>query len=100
MKPQKAGKMDADYLLDFLLAVPGEPRITARHIALYLAIFQRMDWECPENPIKLKKEDLMSYAKISGRATYFRCLKDLHELGFIRYVPAPHRRVSSLAYLG
>ena len=82
----------------FFQAIPGEPRITARHIALYLAIFRELDPEQPENAVRLKKEKLMEYAKISGRATYFRCLRDLHELGFIRYVRAPHRRVESLGY--
>jgi hypothetical protein len=91
--------MNVPYLSNFLKAIPGEPRITARHIALYLAIFREIHPEFPDRGVPLRKDELMRFAKISGRATYFRCIHDLHEMGFIRYVPAGHRWMESVAYL-
>jgi hypothetical protein len=87
------------YLLAFINGISGEPRVTARHIALYLAIFREVDPEFPEKAITLLKDELMKFSKISGRATYFSCIRDLHELGFICYVPAGHRWMESVAYL-
>ena len=86
-------------LWDFLQAMQDDPRITSKHIALYLSLVQQADNDQVEKPIVLKKASLMRCSKISGRPTYLKCLKDLHESGYIRYVPTPHRYADSKVYL-
>jgi hypothetical protein len=86
-------------LLDFLQAIPDDPRITSKHISLYLALIQQADMAHVENPIMLKRASLMKFSKISGRPTYLKCLKYLNESGYLRYVPAPHRYADSYVYL-
>ncbi len=41
----------------------------------------------------------MEVAKISGLATYHKCIKDLHDYGYIQYEPSYNPAVSSQVYL-
>lgn len=39
----------------------------------------------------MRREELMKRAKISGRGTYQRCLKELQACGYILYEPSFNR---------
>jgi hypothetical protein len=41
----------------------------------------------------------METAKISGIATFHKCIKDLDELGYISYLPSRNPAVNSRVYL-
>jgi hypothetical protein len=58
------------------------------HISLYMVLFQF--WNCNrfQNPISISREELMRVSKISSKATYHKCMKKLHTLGFIKYEPS------------
>ena len=88
--------MNAYNLEDFLRKIADDPRVTARHISLYLSLFGGKGWD-PGKPVVLNRGDLMRRSKISGKSTYYRCLRDLHEQGYIRYRPARHRWDESIA---
>lgn len=85
--------------LDRLLRMDSDPRIGPMHISLYLAIV-RLSYEKNHiNPISFFSRDLMSRAKICGTATYHRCIRDLHELGYIAYEPSfNHLRGSRIRF--
>lgn len=44
-------------------------------------------------------KELMRQAKISGMATYHKCMRDLNELGYIRYIPSYNPILGSLVYV-
>jgi hypothetical protein len=88
--------MISNNLKDFLKKIEDDPVITAKHISLYLSLFGGRGWD-PTKSVALNRVDLMRRSKISGRSTYYRCLRDLHEQGYIRYRPARHRWDESLA---
>jgi hypothetical protein len=58
------------------------------HISLYIALFQF--WNCNrfKNPISISRDEVMRISKISSKATYHKCLKNLHSLGYINYQPS------------
>jgi len=75
-------------LNDFFSAIDGDGRISAAHIGVFSALLKYRidhDWS---NPIMAFSRDIMPLAKISTTVTYFKCLHDLHRLGFIRYEPS------------
>lgn len=65
-----------------------DPRITTQHISLYAALLNLLHERKGENPLYVFRKDLMPVSKISGRATFYRTIKELHEYGYIDYTPS------------
>jgi hypothetical protein len=57
------------------------------HISLYIAIFQAWNQNRFVNPINISRDELMRVSKISSKATYHKCIKDLVKNGYIIYNP-------------
>jgi len=77
-----------DIIVDFLKAVEEDPRISAVHISIYTALFRIWyERQCPPI-ITLFSREVMGKAKVSGKATYFRCLQELSDYGYLQYVPS------------
>ena len=83
---------------DFFENIADDPRITNTHISLYMALFYEWSQRGFTNPITFEKERIMQLAKISSPVTYFKSLKNLHEFGYINYMPAGHRYMKSTVY--
>jgi hypothetical protein len=79
------------HLNTFLWKLRTETRLTGNHISLYLALFHY--WNCNrfQNPFPLYRERLMQIAGIGSRTTYSKCLKELHDFGYIVHNPSLHR---------
>jgi len=86
-------------LRDFFRAIAGDPRIGISHISLYCAFYQYQTDADPNAAISFVKSDIMKEAKISGLATFHKCIRDLHEYGYIRYRPSYDHRKKNRVYL-
>ena len=86
-------------LTSFYSAIKSDPRIGTTHISLYMALFQFYNLNRLSNPIQITRTAVMEVAKISGLATYHKCIKDLHEFGYIQYQPSYNPAISSQVYL-
>lgn len=86
-------------LKTFLDAIREDSRISPVHISLFTAILQQWDENKCRNPIIISPGDLMQLSKISGRATYYKSLKELSKYGYIYYEPSHKRVPGSLIYL-
>ena len=86
-------------LTNFYSAIKGDPRIGTTHISLYMALFQFYNLNRLKNPIQITRTAVMEVAKISGLATYHKCMKDLVEFGYIQYLPSYNPAVGSLVLL-
>jgi len=65
-----------------------DPTITPSHISLYFALFQRWNLNRFKNPILISRNEIMFAAKIKSKATYHKCMKDLHQKNYIIYKPS------------
>lgn len=65
-----------------------DSRLNPTHISLYMALFQY--WNINRFPVEfyINREDIMKMSKIGSKATYHRCLKNLHGWKYIRYQPS------------
>ena len=72
----------------FYCSIMADSRINARHISLYMALFECWNKNNFQSPVSIKRHDIMQAAKISGFATYHKCMKELHEYGYIKYIPS------------
>ncbi|PJE44600.1 MAG: transcriptional regulator [Flavobacterium sp.] len=66
------------------------------HISLYIAIFQVWNQNRFVNPISISRDELMRISKISSKATYHKCIKDLVKNGYIIYSPSYNPYKSSM----
>lgn len=76
------------HLTGFFEKVTTDRTLNPTHISLYMALFQF--WNCNrfKNPISINRDEIMRISKISSKATYHKCLKNLHTLGYINYQPS------------
>ena len=76
------------HLTGFFDKVAKDKTLNPTHISLYIALFQF--WNCNrfKNPISISRDEIMRISKISSKATYHKCLKALHSLGYIKYEPS------------
>ena len=86
-------------LTSFYSAIKSDPRIGTTHISLYMALFQFYNLNRLSNPILITRTAVMEVAKISGLATYHKCMKDLKDFGYIKYEPSYNPAISSQVYL-
>ena len=76
------------HLTGFFEKVAIDKTLYPTHVSLYIALFQF--WNCNrfKNPISINRDEVMRISKISSKATYHKCLKNLHSLGYINYEPS------------
>ena len=76
------------HLTGFFEKVATDRTLNPTHVSLYIALFQF--WNCNrfKNPISINRDEVMRISKISSKATYHKCLKNLHSLGYINYQPS------------
>jgi hypothetical protein len=76
------------HLNGFFEKVSNDKTLNPTHVSLYIALFQF--WNCNrfKNPISISRNEVMRISKISSKATYHKCLKNLHSLGYLNYEPS------------
>jgi len=87
------------HLTGFFEKVAIDKTLNPTHVSLYIALFQF--WNCNrfKNPISISRDEVMRISKISSKATYHKCLKNLHSLGYINYEPSYNPFKGSHVYL-
>jgi hypothetical protein len=76
------------HLTGFFEKVTVDYDLNPTHISLYIAMFQAWNQNRFINPICISRDELMRISKISSKATYHKCIKDLIENGYIIYNPS------------
>ena len=76
------------HLTGFFEKVAIDKSLNPTHVSMYIALFQF--WNCNrfKNPISINRDEVMRISKISSKATYHKCLKNLHSSGYINYQPS------------
>ena len=82
----------------FMETVREDPRIGPSHISLYLAILFIYKNK-GQLPVSAYSRNLMKQAKISASGTYHKCMRDLIDCGYIKYIPSYNPVLGSLIYI-
>lgn len=82
----------------FYQVVATDHRIGVTHISLYMALFQLWYLNRFQSPVNITRQLVMPMARINGRATYYKCLRELEEYGYIQYVPSCNPFIKSQVY--
>ena len=83
---------------NFLEMVTNDPRLGPLHISLYVSILYFYNEGERKAPVSIFSKLLMKYAKISSHDTYHRYIRQLHQYGYIYYIPSFNPILGSLIY--
>ena len=87
------------HLSGFFDLVSEDWTLNPTHVSLYIALFHYWNINRFQNPISLTRDEVMRISKISSKATYHKCIKDLDNKGYIKYEPSNNPFRGSLATL-
>ena len=76
------------HLTGFFERISTDERLNPTHISIYMALFQFWNLNRFQNPISISRSEMMRISKIGAKATYHKVIKQLHEYGYIRYLPS------------
>lgn len=65
-----------------------DDRLNPTHISLYMALFQYWNLNRFKERFYIIREEVMELAKVGSRATYQKCINELHVWGYVRYYPS------------
>jgi hypothetical protein len=87
------------HLASFFERVVTDDRLNPTHISMYVSLFQFWNANRFQNPISISRNELMKVSKISAKATYHKCMKELNEWQYLKYKPSYNPFKGSLVYL-
>lgn len=76
-----------------------DDRITSFHISLYITLFLAWNRNRFRNPVTISRDEVLRSSRIGSVNTYQKCMKQLHEWGYIRYIPSYSASVGSKVHL-
>jgi hypothetical protein len=76
-----------DALRGFLERVRGDQRIGPLHISLYVVLLELCEGEEGPGMFAICRVEVMAKAKIRGKTTYYKCMKELSDWGYVVYLP-------------
>lgn len=74
-------------LKSFFESIKDDYRIGPMHVSMYAALLSMRNESARIAFFPVNRKKLMSRSKILGKTTYYKCLNDLAECGFIEYKP-------------
>jgi hypothetical protein len=87
------------HLAGFFDRVASDERLNPTHVSMYVSLFQFWNASRFQNPISISRNELMKVSKISAKATYHKCMKELDDFGYLQYRPSYNPFKGSLVYL-
>ncbi|WP_232726966.1 hypothetical protein [Flavobacterium sp. 1] len=76
------------HLTGFFDRIIQDPNLNPTHISLYMALFQFWNVSRFKNPISITRDEVMHISKICSKATYHKCMRELNEKKYIKYMPS------------
>ena len=73
------------HLNGFFRKLEQDERMSAYHISLYLSCFQLWNLNRFKDSFQVSRMEMMRLARIGSVNTYAKCIKELHEWGYVRY---------------
>jgi len=86
-------------LAGFFEKVSEDDRLNPSHVSMYVSLFQMWNANRFVSPISISRSLVMKVCKISSNATYHKCIKELHQVGYLTYSPSYNPYKGSLVFL-
>lgn len=80
------------HLNAFLDKAAKEKWMVSYHYSLYMALFNTWNKLGFRKTFHIRRDEIMSAAKIKAKSTYYRCIKELHAHQYLVYYPSAQRQ--------
>ena len=87
------------HLTGFFDRIIPDRTLNPTHVSLYIALFQFWNINRFKNPISITRDEVMRICKISSKATYHKCMRDLDDNNYIKYEPSYNPYKGSMVIL-
>ena len=87
------------HLTGFFDRIIQDRNLNPTHISLYIALFQFWNINRFLNPISITRDEVMRISKISSKATYHKCMRELNDKGYVKYEPSYNPYKGSMVIL-
>lgn len=87
------------HLSGFFQKIIYDTDLNPTHVSLYMALFQTWNINRFQNPISITRNEMMRISKIYSKATYHKCINELHTKEYIKYEPSHNPFKGSLIYV-
>lgn len=85
----------------FIKNAEKDPRLSPSHISVFIALIFQWERTGQVKKFRVFSYDVMPMAKVSSRSTYFKCVGDLNDAGYLRYQPSKYKHeASSIEFIG
>ena len=83
------------HLNGFFARLSEDKRMSSYHISLYFALFQQWNADRFSEQFVICRTETMELSRLGSVNTYARCMKELSEWGYIRYIPSSNMHSGS-----
>ncbi len=83
----------------YLNRILGDARVKVWHVGTYLALVLLWDKNKQSSPFRVTRRTIMQMSRARSKTTHHKCLKELENLGYIKYLPSYHPGVASKVWL-
>lgn len=85
----------------FFRRIERDARISVTHIGIFVSLLQYWKQQGYPSPLVIYCRDILPVAKISSSTTYHKCVRDLSDFGYLKYLASFKRnRGSQIFFLG
>lgn len=74
-------------------------RLHSSHVSLYLTLLIIWKQNLFSNPFTISRKQLMTITKIGSYATYHKCIRQLEQYGYIKYIPNFNSFIGSYVFI-
>ena len=68
--------------------IVNDSRLNPTHVSLYMALFQLWNITRFSEVFYINRQEVMQFSKIGSKTTFHRCMQDLHNWKYIKYIPS------------
>lgn len=86
-------------MASFYYALLADDRLRPQHVCLYLAILWMGKDAVTSGTVTISRKELMQISRLTSKATYHHCIRDLERFGYIRYMPTYNSYLGSKVVL-
>lgn len=79
---------DCRFFIAAINKVEKDPRLKASHVSLFVSLLNCWSENGFKGPLKISQKQIALSGKIKSKATYHKCMKELHQFSYINYSPS------------
>ena len=86
-------------MLDYYERISKDERLDMEHLNLYISIYYWWAQNKFQNPVAITSKIILTMSRLKTITVYNKCIRDLHDYGYIKYIPSFHPELGNMVYV-